>query len=152
EDTDKLNDLLISELSLITRGNQTNFESQKMHLLFQSFFLTHTGQYKSSLKSFREFNRLFEDHQFLWSFPPYDELSTSFSVLDNLRTDGYFDEIAFHIPKIASIMDNRYQAYFCSISSHTIFIYILHLLLNASFHTQARGLLKLIPTVLLNNR
>lgn len=151
EDTDKLNDLLISELSLITRGNETNFESQKMHLLFQSFFLTHTGQYKSSLKSFRELNRLFEEHQSLWSFPPYDYLSTLEGILDNLRTIGYFGEMEFYMQKIENLLGHRYPDYFRTIASQTIYIYRLHLLLNTSGHTQAQQLSKSIPTVLLNN-
>lgn len=39
-DRQNLNDLVLRELSLSNRGSLHNFESQKLHLLFQSFFLS----------------------------------------------------------------------------------------------------------------
>src|SRR5690606_39227304 len=150
-DTERLNDLLISELSLITRGNQVNFESQKNHLLFQSFFLIHTGQFKSSLKSFSELNKLFEDNKALWSFPPYDYLSTLEGILDNLRTIGYLDEMGIYIRKIESLLDQKYPNYFQTLASQTIHIYKLHLLLNTSRCNQAFQLIKATPLALINN-
>lgn len=56
----KINDLILSELSLTTRGSQYEFEPQKLHLLFQSFFFIHTGEYCSSLRIFNELNKLFD--------------------------------------------------------------------------------------------
>ena len=150
EDTEKLNDLLISELSLITRGNQQNFESQKNHLLFQSFFLIHTGQYTPSLKSFSELNRLFEDNKSLWSFPPYDYLFTLEGVLDNLRTIGYFGEMGYYIQKVETLLEQKYPEYFHTIASQTVYIYKLHLLHHTAESSQALQLAKNIPAVLLN--
>jgi hypothetical protein len=151
EDTEKLNDLLISELSLITRGNQVSFESQKNHLLFQSFFLIHTGQFRSSLKSFSELIRLFEGNKSLWSFPPYDYLFTLEGILDNLRTIGHLEEMGFYIQKIEDLVEQKYPDYFHAIASKTIYIYRLHLLLNTSRCNHALQLIKAIPSALLNN-
>ena len=150
-DTDKLNDLLISELSLITRGSQQNFESQKIHLLFQSFFLTHTGQFKSALKSFRELNNLFEDNIHLWSFPPFDYLFTLEGILDNLRTIGFYDEIYFYLDKLENLLKNKYPDYFKTIASQTIYIYKLHLLINFSTISEAIQFANSIPPELLEN-
>lgn len=150
EDKDKLNDLLISELSLITRGNQQNFESQKNHLLFQSFFLIHTGQYTPSLKSFDELNRLFEDNKTLWSFPPFDYLFTLDGVLDNLRTIGYVGEMEYYIQKIENLLEQQYPEYFHTIALQTVYVYKLHLLLHTAGSSQAIQLSTKIPPVLVN--
>src|SRR5690606_6899886 len=129
----------------------TSFESQKNHLLFQSFFLIHTGQYRSSLKSFNELNKLFEDNKPLWSFPPYDYLFTLEGILDNLRTIGYLREMGFYIQKIQNLLEHKYPDYFQTIASQTISIYRLHLILNTEGSKEALKLSKTIPSVLLSN-
>src|SRR5690606_24492572 len=151
EDTEKLNDLLISELSLITRGNQSNFESQKMHLLFQSYFLVHTGQFKSSLKSFKELNSLFENNKSLWSFPPYDYLFTVDGILDNLRIIGYFPELAFFIQRLEDLMGQKFPEYFQAIAWQTIYIYKLNMLINNADPSSAIQLSESIPSTLVKN-
>ena len=150
EDTEKLNDLLISELSLITRGNQSNFESQKMHLLFQSYFLVHTGQFKSSLKSFKELSSLFENNKMLWSFPPYDYLFTVDGILDNLRSIGYFREMAFFIQKLEELMEQKFPEYFQTIAWQTIYVYKLNMLINNEDPSSAIQLSTSIPSAFLN--
>jgi hypothetical protein len=151
EDRFKLNDLLISELSLITRGNQSNFESQKSHLLFQSFFLIHTGQFKSSLKAFSVLNSLFEQNSTRWSFPPYDYLFTLEGILDNLRTIQYFQEMAFYIRKLEILLETKYPDYFQAIALQIIYIYKLNMLINNSEPNNAILLSKAIPAALLKN-
>lgn len=118
----KLNDLLISELSLITRGSQHNFESQKLHLLFQSFFFVNISDYKSSLKSFYDLNNLFESNESVWNFPPYDYLSTLEGILDNLRTIKYFNEMEYYINKIDILTEKKYPENFQIIARQTIYI------------------------------
>src|SRR5690606_34883007 len=66
----KVNDLILSELSLTTRGSQDEFEPQKLHLLFQSFFFIHTGEYRAALRIFNELNRLIESNESMWDYPP----------------------------------------------------------------------------------
>lgn len=152
EDKAKLNDLLISELSLITRGNQTNFESQKTHLLFQSFFLIHTGEFKSSLKSFRELNSLFENNKPLWSFPPFDYLFTLEGILDNLRTIKYYQEMAFYIKKTEDLLEQKYPDYFQAVAWQTIYIYKLKMLINNAEPHNAIQLSQSIPAALLKSQ
>src|SRR5690606_3341136 len=70
----KINDLVLNELSLTTRSSQHQFEPQKLHLLFQSFFFIHTGEYHSALRIFNELNKLIEANESMWDYPPYDYL------------------------------------------------------------------------------
>jgi hypothetical protein len=151
KDKMELNDLLISELSLATRGSRHNFETQKMHLLFQSFFLIHIGDYKSSLKSFTELNHLFERNEDIWNFPPYEYLYTLEGILDNLRTIKYYEEMEFYINKIEKLLGQKYPEYFQAIARQTIYIYQLNVLINKNEPSKAIQLSKSIPAALLKN-
>lgn len=149
EDKVKLNDLVLSELSLSTRGSKTNFESEKLHLLFQSFFFITIGDYKSSLKSFNELNNLFELNEASWNSPPYDYLSALEGILDSLRTISYFDEMAYFITKIESLTDKEYPEYFQIIAQQLSYIFKLNVLINKGENQDAIKLIGTIPNELL---
>lgn len=146
----KLNDLLISELSLTTRGSQHSFESQKLHLLFQSFFFINIGDYQSSLKSFKELNILFESNKTIWNFPPYDYLSDLEGILDSLRTIAYYNEMEYFIHKVEKLSQQAYPEYFQKIARQTMYIYTLNVLVHQGNLDQAKQLVNTIPTALFN--
>lgn len=144
----ELNDLLISELSIATRGAMPNFEIQKIHLLFQSFFLIHIGDYKSSLKSFNELNSLFESNEAMWNFPPYEYLYTLEGILDSLRTINYYNEMEFFINKVEKLSEQKFPDYFQIIARQIIYIYKLNILINKSEPSKAIQLSESIPLFL----
>ena len=100
-----LNDLLLSELSLVTSKVAYNFESTKLHLMFQSFFFTSIGDYKSALKTFSELNTLFELNIEKPSASPADYLSSLEGILDSLRTIRAYSEMPFYISKVNSLFN-----------------------------------------------
>lgn len=119
----QLNDLILSEMGLVTGRVKYNFESRKLHLLFQSFFFTDIGDYKSALKTFSELNKLFEQNSILWSHPPLDYLSALDGILDSLRTIGYFEEIPFYLDKMNHLDAPFYPEYFRFMVRKSILIY-----------------------------
>jgi hypothetical protein len=140
---------MLSELSLSIRGSKTNFESEKLHLLFQSFFFITIGDYKSSLKSFNELNSLFEKNEPSWNFPPYDYLSTLEGILDSLRTIEYYDEMNYFLNKIEKLTDKKYPEYFQTIARQVSFIFKLNVLVNKGEYKDAIVLIRTIPYELL---
>src|SRR5690606_22866663 len=96
-------DLVLGELALSTRGNQHQFEPQKLHLLFQSFFFIHSGEYPSALRVFRKLNAYIDAQVNMWEFPPYDYLSALDGILNSLRSIGYIDEMKEFIQKIEEL-------------------------------------------------
>src|SRR5690606_15619273 len=52
EDKKRLNDLVLTEMILVADKSKNSFVEQKLHLMFQSFFFTHIGDYQSALKIF----------------------------------------------------------------------------------------------------
>lgn len=66
----ELNDLVVSEMSIVASSNLENFEINKLHQLFQANYLISVGDYKSALHSFYELNNLLEGNKHLWSDSP----------------------------------------------------------------------------------
>jgi hypothetical protein len=151
KDDEKLNDLLISELSLITREFHDNFESNKLHLLFQSFFFINSGDYRASLKCFYELNELFEKNESVWNFPPYEYQATLEGILDNLRTIRHYDEMSYYIEKLEKLAEKNYPENFRTTSLQTIFIYRLTALLHTQKFTEAKLAVQNIPSYLLKD-
>jgi len=114
EEKRQINDLILSEISLVTRGINRSFEPQKLHLLFQSFFLTQIGDYNSALKSFKDLIGLFEKNKSLWNYPPFPYLYALEGILDSLRSIGLFNEMESYIDRIDKLSQEKYPAYFLS--------------------------------------
>lgn len=131
-----LNDLILNEVGLVTGRIKQNFETQKLHLLFQSFFFTDIGDYKSALKTFHILNRLFEQNTALWGYPPLDYFSALDGILDSLRANEHYNAMEFYIQKMEQLDDRSYPEYFHFLVRKTIMIYRLVVFTgNKSFDT-----------------
>ena len=128
EDKKKLNDLILNEISVVAEKANKNFESQKLHLLFQSFFFTDIGDYKSALKIFYVLNKLFEQNKNVWDFPPLDYFSSLDGILDSLRAIGYHEEMDFYIKKMEQLDSIAYPEFFRFLVRKTIMAYQLTIL------------------------
>ncbi|SEL84515.1 hypothetical protein [Parapedobacter koreensis] len=137
----RINDLILSELSLTTRGSQYQFEPQKLHLLFQSFFFIHTGEYRSALRIFDELNTFIESNESMWNYPPYDYLSALDGILDSLRGIGYYREMAHFIDKIVALSKRTYPDHFRSLAGLTALAYRLSMYLGTGDVHEAMQLL-----------
>ena len=101
----ELNDLVISEMSIVSSTGVENFETQKNHLLFQANYLICVGDYKSALNSFYELNSFFEKNMHLLSNPPIYYLNTLEGVLDNLRTIKKYEAMDYIICKLENLQN-----------------------------------------------
>ncbi|QEC51329.1 hypothetical protein EDD80_101173 [Anseongella ginsenosidimutans] len=121
-----INDLILGELGIITTGARFQFESRKIHLLFQSFFLIYTKQYISALEVFKELNNLFEENENLWNYPPYDNLSALEGILNNLRSIKYYAEMDYYIRKLEQLGCRPYPEHFRNAVYQTLCLYRLN--------------------------
>jgi len=137
----QVNDLILSELSLSTRGSQHQFEPQKLHLLFQSFFFFHSGEYRSALRIFNELTSLTEANEPMWDYPPYDYLSALDGILDSLRSIGYYQEMAPFIEKLTALSERSYPEHFRSVATLTAEVYRLNMALGRKQYRVAAQLL-----------
>lgn len=99
----ELNDLVVSEMSIVASSNVENFEINKLHQLFQANYLINVGDYKSALHSFYELNNLLEGNKHLWSDPPIYYIFTLEGVLDSLRSLKNYEGMAHFIQQLKKL-------------------------------------------------
>lgn len=95
-----LNDLIVSEISLVTSLSKDVFEIQKLHQLFQAQYLIYVGDYKSALNSFIELDKLFNNNKQLWHNPPLYYARVLEGILSSLCGIKAYDKIAYFIQKL----------------------------------------------------
>jgi tetratricopeptide (TPR) repeat protein len=99
----QLNDLVVSEMSMMASSNLENFEIKKLHQLFQANYLISVGDYKSALRSYIELNTLFEKNMHLWDNPPIYYLLTLEGVLDSLRSIRNYEGMTYFIEQLKKL-------------------------------------------------
>ncbi|TCC88727.1 hypothetical protein EZ428_19015 [Pedobacter frigiditerrae] len=100
---EELNDLLVSELSLISKPIATTFEGKKNHFLFQAYFLMSIGDYKAAFKTFAELILIFEADDNIKESSVMDYLTTIEGVLNSLHSIRQFDAMQFFLDKLTSL-------------------------------------------------
>jgi hypothetical protein len=143
---EELNDLLVSELNIISSPLAETFESYKTHLLFQAHYFITVSDYQSALTAFYELNEHFEEHHFLWADSPIDYFSTIEGILDSLHTIKRYDEMQFFIEKL-QVLENQ-SAYFEVMTQRITFIYKTAALLDAGEFKEAEQLKRLMDQTL----
>jgi hypothetical protein len=118
---EELNDLLVSELNVVANPLADNFESDKLHLLFQAHYFITTNDYKSALKTFYELHTLLEKHDYLWTETPVDYLSLMEGILESLNGIGQYDDMDFFLEKLRNL--KKESVYFEVMTERVIFIY-----------------------------
>lgn len=152
ESKKQLNDLVLSEMGLVTRRLKNNKETQKVHLLFQSFFLTYTGDYKAALGAFSRLNKLFEENKSDWEHPPHDYLSVLDGILDNLRSIAFYEEMQFYIFRLIALDVQTYSENFRLQVKKIIVIYELAKLFGTGKIESSEQFIKNIDPALLKTQ
>jgi hypothetical protein len=124
----ELNDLVVSEMSIVASSNVDNFEIQKLHQLFQANYLISVGDYKSALHSFYELNNLLENNKHLWSNPPIYYILTLEGILDSLRSLKNYEGMKHFIDQLKKL--NNPSLNFSANVTCLIFLYELFPLLD----------------------
>lgn len=101
-----LNDLVVSEMSIVSSSGFNNFEIEKTHKLFQSNYLIAVGDYKSALHSFYELSTIFEQNKHLLSNPPIYYLDTIEGVLESLRIIRNYDAMPHFVDLLKKILSS----------------------------------------------
>ena len=136
----ELSDLVVSEISIVSSSNFENFEIQKNHKLFQSYYLANVGDNKSALFSFYELNNIFEQNKHLLSNPPIYYLMTIEGVLENLRVIKNHEAMSYFIAQLENI--NTSSNHFKIQIQCVVFLYKLFPLLDIGHFIEAKVLVE----------
>lgn len=131
----ELNDLVVSEMSIVSNSGVENFEIQKNHKLFQSSYLINVGDYKSALNSYYELNSIFEQNMHLLSNPPMYYLNTIEGVLESLRNIHNYEGMVYFINQLNKL-ETR-SAHFKLQIDAVIFLYSLLPLIDTGKFSEA---------------
>lgn len=103
EETQKLDDLVTSEISIVASAGVENFEIKKNHQLFQANYFITVGDYRAAFNSFVELNKLFEENSHLWNNPPVYYLMTVEGMLESLRIIHNYEGMNYFIEKLSKL-------------------------------------------------
>ncbi|WP_435353778.1 hypothetical protein [Emticicia sp. SJ17W-69] len=99
----KLNDLLLEEYNILNNRNYRSFESQKLHLNFQSAYFMMIGDHEGSLKLFYELDALFQKNTHLWKDSPTYYIYLLDGILTDLCAMERFNEMPFFVNQLKNI-------------------------------------------------
>lgn len=145
----KLNDLVMSEMSIINSFTKENVEIDKLHQLFQANYLIDVGDFKSAQRSFYELNTLMEKNKHLWSEPPIYYLFTLEGILDTLRFQRNYEGMTYFVEQLKKLQGSH--QYFNLRIQCTIFLYELIPLLDNGDFASSYEIMKLCSKDLLKN-
>lgn len=100
EQKNELNDLVITELKYNSNPLADTFESDKTHLLFQSYYFITINDSRSALKTLYNLDKLMESKRDLWIERPADYLSMIEGILESLISVKEYDSIQPFINKL----------------------------------------------------
>lgn len=122
-ETQMLDDLVTSEISIVASAGVENFEIKKNHQLFQANYFIMVGDYKAAFNSFVELNKLFEENSHLWHNPPVYYLMTVEGMLESLRIVHNYEGMNYFIEKLEKL--SSASSSFQLNVTYVIFIYRL---------------------------
>lgn len=103
-----LNDLVLSELHLVSNTTHKTFETEKLHLLFQAAYFLNSGNYKTALRFYQELIDLFEENKHLMLHPPIHYFNALKGILDSLQSAKLYKEMPYFIEKVKEIESKDY--------------------------------------------
>ncbi|MDR1552745.1 MAG: hypothetical protein LBS69_04695 [Prevotellaceae bacterium] len=148
---DSLNDLILSELNIVANNSYKGFETQKLHLLFQSTYYLDSGNYKMAIRFYRTLIDLFEENKHMILNPPIYYLQAITGILNSLRIASLYSEMPFFINKLKIIEHSDYAADFNLNVRALIFLYEFSCLFNTGDFIAAADLISKYDEDLLKN-
>ncbi len=103
---EKLNDLLLEEFQVNANQRYHNFQTDKLHLHFQSAYFLMTGEPEQSLQEFYKLNTLFENNQARWKDEPLYYIYLLNGILSTLRSVRDHNEMNVFINRLKSLFVN----------------------------------------------
>ncbi len=100
---EKLNDLLLEEFQANANQRYHNFQTDKLHLHFQSTYFLMTGDPHQSLQEFYKLNTLFENNRTHWKDEPLYYIYLLNGMLSTLRTVRAYDEMRVFISRLENL-------------------------------------------------
>ena len=103
QEIEKLNDLVLEEFQVNANERYHSFQSDKLHLHFQSLYFLMTGNPEQSLKEFYQLNKLFEENTSRWEDEPVYYIYLLHGITTSLRWMKKYEDMHFFINRLKMI-------------------------------------------------
>lgn len=140
KEKDNMNDLVLSELNLIANSSYKGFETEKLHLLFQSTYFLNSGNYKAAIRLYQDLIVLFDENRHMILNPPLYYLNAILGILDSLQSVGLYQEMPFFLSRLKEIEKGEYSAEFILTVQVYKYLYEFYGLFNTGDFISARKL------------
>jgi len=118
-----LNDLVLSELHVISNNSYQGFEVDKLHQLFQSTYFLQTGNYKVAIRAYLQLLELFDENPGRMLNPPTYYLDAISGMLDSLQLAGLYSEMPLFIERLQRLAEGDYATEFVLGVQARVFLY-----------------------------
>jgi hypothetical protein len=135
----KLNDLLLEEFQLKTTRFRS-FQSDKLHLHFQSVYFLMSGNIEQSLKEFYALNELVALNKVYVDDDNFHFLYLLNGILTTLRFIKKYSEIEFFVNRLERLTTSSESAE--ALKSHFVFIHKTSLLVDAKRYEDAAAMVR----------
>ncbi len=109
EDMQRLNDLVLQETSLMDTTQKATFQSQQMHMLFQSVYFKVIGSPELSLEIYYDLDTLFQKNELLWEKNPLYYVFLLEGILLNLISVQEYASIPYFIDRLKKIRQHNQE-------------------------------------------
>lgn len=140
DDVTHLNDLLLEEYQVLNTQSIQSFESQQLHLHFQSIYFTMISNPEGGLTVFRDLDLLFQRYPHLWENSPLYYVHLLAGILQDLRLMERYEEMPFYLERLRSI--NRNTSGLALIIKYIVFEYELQSLVDQNKIDKAKELIE----------
>lgn len=139
-DVTQLNDLLLEEHQVLNTQSIQSFESQQLHLHFQSIYFTMISNPEGGLTVFRDLDMLFQRYPHLWESSPLYYVHLLGGILHDLRQMERYDEMPYYLDRLRSI--DQHTTGLALIIKYLIFEYELQSLIDQKKVEEALALIE----------
>jgi len=134
----QLNDLLLKEYQVTSTRKYPSFDSDKLHLHFQSTFFLMTGSPNQSLKIFKELNLLFQERKNLWADSPVSYIYLLHGILTDLYLTEKYEDMGYYLQELKSVNPNSDSLN--TLQQKLIFLHQLGMYIGHSNHLEAQAI------------
>lgn len=122
EDKRQMNDLVLSELHLMSNTSYTGLKTEKLHMLFQSTYFLYSGNYGTAIRFYEQLVSLFEEAEQTVSSPTH-YLNIVLGSLDSIESAGLYTYVPSFTERLKKLEKGDYSTEFKRKVQAYIYIY-----------------------------
>jgi len=134
----KLNDLLLEEFQVNATKKYNSFDSDKLHLHFQSTYFLMTGNPEQSLQIFKELNAHFQKNKLLWADSPVYYIYLLHGILTNLQLTKRYANMSYFLEELQQVQLNANSLHL--LKQHLIYFHQIGFLIAQAHFNNALAL------------